>query len=238
MLKKTILLLLSISILLFFIGCGKEQSSNLTYVAVDDNYISKQLIKNDESCEMVQKSLVFEDEIDEQEKQIFIAGANMIADFFHMESNSRKFTDNDIFDMGDYAIVNIPTDYIFITARISYEDLEVFLLDCELYAFTQYLYEKIDNYSPEKINEYGLYKYKQDPINELYAKRVIEEFVKETPLSNTKLILENVTFEYKYDTREKEYYTFEYFYVNEQTKFERIFIKVDAYMRKVVQISK
>ncbi len=238
MLKKIILLLISIAILFVFIGCDVEQSSDLTYVAVDDNYISEQLIKDDESCEVVQKTLVFQDEINEQEKQMFIAAANMIADFFHVESNSELFTKNDILDMDDYAIINIPSDYIFFTASVSYEDNDVFNVDCGLYAFTQYMYEEIEDYSPDKIYDYGLYKYNSEPINEYYAKRVVLDFINTTPLANTKLILENVFFEYKYDTREKEYFVFEYFYVNEQAKFEKIFIKVDNYMRKVVQISK
>ncbi len=238
MLKKIILLLLSIAILLIFIGCDEKQSSDLIYVAVDDNYISEKLIESDECSEVIQKNLVFKDEINEQEKQMFIAAANLIADFFHVESNSELFTDNDILDMGDYVVINIPSDYIFFTASVMYKNNDVFNVDCGLYAFTQYMYEEIEDYSPEKINEYGLYKYNNEPINKLYAKRVVFDFVATTPLANTKLILEGVTSEYKYGTREIEHYIFEYFYINEQSKFERIFIKVDTYMRKVVQISK
>jgi len=218
MIRKVFLIFTILIITLFAIGC--EQTNDI--------------IEEDKPI----KEMVFKDDISKDEQQFFIVGAKIIEEFFNVECDSEKFLKTDIQPMDEYAIVTIPTKLFFFTVRISYDDMKVFDIDSELYAFSKFLYEKVEDYSPSNNIDYSMYKYTKTPINEKYAKRVVEDFIKDTPLANTRLVLKDVTYEYKYDSKEIEYYIFKYKYVNEEYKYDTIFIKVDTYMRKVVRITK
>jgi len=217
MIKRIFLIFIILVITLFAFGC--EQANEIE----EDKPI---------------KTMVFNEDISKDEQQFFIIGSKIIEEFFNVECESEKFLKTDIQDMEQYAIVTIPTKLFFFTVRISYDDMKVFDIDSELYAFAKFLDEKVDDYSPSNNIDYSMYKYKKTPINEKYAKRITEDFIKDTPLANTHLMLKEVKYEYKYDSQEIEYYIFQYNYVNEEYRYDTVYIKVDTYMRKVVRITK
>ena len=221
MFKKLVLLILLAIIAIFIVSC--EDTSTI------QNSIS---VSNEEV------EYFFNEDISEQEKELFIIGSSVIEDFFDVTCDSSKYLKTDILDMDDYAIVSIPADFIYFVVKISYSDMEVYAINNELYTFTQFLFEEIDDYQIDKVSEYGMYKYEKVSVNQKYAERIIKEFVLGTPLERAKLIFNDVTFEYKYNTEEIEYYVFKYNYVNEDYEFETIYFKVDAYMKKVVQMLK
>lgn len=220
---RKLLLFAIISILVIsFIGCD-------TTGVVSDGLNKSELTKAGEEK--------FNMNISEDEKQLFRIGASMIESFYNVTCDSSKFLKTDINDMGDYAVVNIPTDFIYISVKIDYESMEVFNINSELYSFTQFLFEQVSDFSIENSSKYVNYKYEKSPINLEYAKTLVKDFIKNTPLSQTKMTFKESSAEKRHDSDETEYYILKYSYINEKMIYDTVFFKVDTYMRKIVSIT-
>ncbi|MBN2851273.1 MAG: hypothetical protein JXQ23_00895 [Clostridia bacterium] len=225
MVRKLLLFALISILVLTFIGCDSTST-------VSSDLGNTELSESNKATEYK-----FNANISEEEKQLFKIGASMIESFYNVACDSSKFLKTDINDMGDYAVVNIPTDFIYISVKINYESMEVFNINSELYSFTKFLFEQISDFSIEDSSKYVNYKYEKNPVNLEYARSVVKDFVKNTPLSQTKMTFKDSSVEKKYNSDETEYYILKYSYINEKMIYDTVYFKVDAYMRKVVQIT-
>ncbi|MEA4827134.1 MAG: hypothetical protein VB130_10935 [Clostridium sp.] len=150
------------------------------------------------------------------EQKAFKIAVKTTKNYFKLNGDESKFKLDKISDMKTYWIVFISNGKESFQVRISLQDKKPFFISRNISS-----------------------NYKNKPISKDASKKIADNFIKSSPLKNTKLKFLKSSYELKFNSSEKEYYVFEYVKQNKDPKNPQnlIIVKVNTFSKAVSEIS-
>jgi len=229
--KKLLMMTLVLGLVINASGCtgGEPKREEVVVKVKTENPADESVLKEEDK----EDSMIAEEDL-----VVFQLAQESIKNYFDYEIDATDFSYEGLVGMENFWIVRLPIPDNTFQVRIAKEEEHVFNIMSYQYAYNNFREENKtffeENVAMSDVIEY---RYSKTPINEKAAKEVAEAFIASTPLADMKLKSVESFFEFKYDSSEKEYFVFEYLRTNENGLSKMISIKIDAYMKSVVEVS-